>query len=227
MRLALGVQGVHLVLGSSFGTVAGRVGCAALAASLAGCASTHLDAQWVDPQFAGQSLRGQKVLVICEASELVVKRLCQDHLAAQLTAVGAIATTAPDISNPIPGRPLSAEQFLPAARAAGAKAVLSAGLLPDAFNVSPGPSVGIGIGGFGGSRGYRGGGVGAGVGIAVPVGGAQPSGGYQANGTITDVATGRPMWTAKASSGPASDASGQVAELAKAIVNAAQQAGLF
>jgi hypothetical protein len=56
---------------------------------MAGCASTQLDAQWVDPQLANSSLRGAKVLVACEAAEAVVKRICQDRLAAEVTAHGA------------------------------------------------------------------------------------------------------------------------------------------
>lgn len=204
----------------------GGIAVAAVVLSFIGCASTKLDAQWSDPQFAGTSLRGTKVLVACESSDLAVKRICQDQFASELTAHGATPVMAPDLSATTGGRPAAAAEYLPAARQAGAKAVLSAAVAPDAFAVNPGPSVGFGIGGFSGSGGYRGG-TGVGVGIAVPVGSAQSSMAYAANSTLTDVATGRPMWTAKASTPASSDVSAQLAELAKAVVAAAHKAGLF
>ena len=199
------------------------VAVAAAVLSFIGCASTTLDAQWSDPQFAGTSLRGAKVLVACESSDPTIKRLCQDQFASELTAYGATPVIAPDLSAS-GGR--SAEQYLPAARDAGAKAVFSAAVAPDAFAVNPGPSVGFGIGGFSGSGGYRSG-TGVGVGIAVPVGSSQPTMAYAASSTVTDVASGRAMWTAKASTPASSDVNKQLAELAKAVVAAAQKAGLF
>ena len=188
-----------------------------------GCASTKLDAQWSDPQFAGTSLRGTKVLVACESSDLAIKRICQDQFASELTAHGATPVMAPDHSDTT-GR--AVDRYLPAARDAGAKAVLSAAVAPDAFAVNPGPSVGFGIGGFSGSGGYRGG-TGVGVGIAMPVGSSQRSMAYAASSTLTDVATGRPMWTAKASTPASSDVNAQLADLARAVVAAAFKAGLF
>jgi hypothetical protein len=53
------------------------------------------------------------------------------------------------------------------------------------------------------------------------------SAGYSANARITNVASGRLMWTAKASSPPSGDLNGQLTELAKAVVEAAGKAGLF
>src|SRR5207248_11166547 len=50
------------------------------ACALAGCASTQLEAQWVDPQLAHGTLRGARVLIACDAAETVVKRICQDQL---------------------------------------------------------------------------------------------------------------------------------------------------
>ena len=46
---------------------------ATAALSLAGCASTSLDAQWSDPQMGANPLRGAKVLVACEAYEMVIR----------------------------------------------------------------------------------------------------------------------------------------------------------
>jgi peptidyl-prolyl cis-trans isomerase SurA len=51
--------------------------------------------------------------------------------------------------------------------------------------------------------------------------------GYAANGMLTDVVSGRMMWTAKATTPAQADINAQLAELARAVVGSAQQAGLF
>lgn len=80
----------------------------------------------------------------------------------------------------------------------------------------------LGIGGFGFGRN-----VGGGVGVAAPIGGGEVSNGYAANGRITDVASGRLMWTARASAPPSSDLNAQLADLSKSVMDAASNAGLF
>jgi hypothetical protein len=201
------------------------IAVAAVVLSFVGCASTQLDAQWSDPQFAGTSLRGTKVLVACESSDLAIKRICQDHFASELTAHGATPVVAPDVAGATStSRPATAAQYLAAARDAGAKAVLSAAVAPDAFAVNSGPYVGFGIGGFGGSGRV---GTGVGVGVSMPVGSAQSSMTYAASSTLTDVATGRPMWTGKASTPASSDVNAQLAALVKAVVDAVHKAGLL
>ena len=206
---------------------AARVLNAALAASvlsLVGCASTKLDAQWVDPQFKGRSLRDAKVFVVCEAPDVAIKHICQDRVAAQVTALGATPVKGPETDNSTPAPQPVADPYLPAARDAGAKAVLSTAVTPDATVVNPGPSIGFGIGGFGGGGGaYRSGGVG----MSVPVGAGQVSTGYAANTTLTDVATGRLMWTAKATAPPSKDVNAQVTDLTKAVLDGAKKEGFF
>jgi hypothetical protein len=205
-----------------------RAPAAALAAGLVllgGCASTRLDAQWTDPQFAGRSLRGVKVLVVCDAPEVVVQRICVEQVAAQVASSGATPVMGPDVVPPAPGQLPASDQYLSAARAAGAQAVLSSSVAPDASVVNPGPLISFGIGGFGG--GYRGGGVGGGVGVTAPAGSAQVTTGYAANSTLTDVGSGRLMWSAKATTPASQDVNTQVTELAKSVVGAAKQAGLF
>src|SRR5262245_29998172 len=44
-----------------------------------GCASTAVQAQWADPQFAGRSLRGGTALVVCNANAPAIQRICQDQ----------------------------------------------------------------------------------------------------------------------------------------------------
>jgi hypothetical protein len=197
---------------------------AALAAGLgiAGCASTQLDAQWSDPQLAGASLRGAKVLVACEAAEAVVKRICQDRLADEVIAHGGNPVLAAQTTlEPQPLRSPNDEPYLSAARAAGARAVLATTVAPTSASVSPGFTVGLG--GFG----VGSGGLGGGIGVSAPIGGGQVSSGYSASARITSAETGRLLWTAKASSPPSGDVNGQLAELARTVMTAAGKAGLF
>lgn len=197
--------------------------------SLSGCASTQLGAQYVDPQFPQQALRGATILVVCEAPELAIKLICENQISSQLTQLGARPLTDSTLVNPVPGHEPPAGHYLPAAQAAGARAVFSTTLTPDYWQASPMSSFSIGIGGWGGSGGYYGGsGVGGGVGVTMPVGGAaQGAPGLAAIGAIIDVASGRVMWTAKATTPPTADASTQVAEVTKALAEAARQTGLF
>jgi hypothetical protein len=60
-------------------------------AAAAGCTSSpQLAAQWTDPQLGPQSafLRGSRVLVACDVADLTVRQLCQDRLAAEVSARG-------------------------------------------------------------------------------------------------------------------------------------------
>jgi hypothetical protein len=189
---------------------------------IAGCASTRVSAEWKDPQFAGRSLRGERVLVVCDADSTAVRRICQDRLAAQVTASGATPVTGDDLTA---GPPPTNDKTLAAARRAGAKAILAATVGQDATVVSPGPSVSFGIGGFGGSGGRTV--TGGGVGIGMPIGGGQVEPAYAADMALTDVETVRLMWTSKVTAPPSRDIEAQVAELAKVGVEAARGAGFF
>jgi hypothetical protein len=191
----------------------------------AGCASNNVDAQWADPQFSGRSLVGAKVYVVCQAYDLAVRRVCADQIASELVAHGATPVMAADSadSGSSATRPTT-ESYLPAARVAGASAILRTTVNLDLTAPQPGPSVGIGIGGFSGGWG-RGGGVG--IGVGVPIGAGSTANGYSANGALTDVGSGKLMWTARASTEPSTDVNQQMATLAKRVLQAAQKAGLF
>ena len=178
------------------------------AAVLAGCAGPTLDAQWRDPQLTANYLRGARVLVACEAAVVVLQRICEDQLSLGLKARGAV---------PVIG-PMPADAA--AARAAGAKAVFNIGVSPASQAVSPGFQIGFGLGSFGSN-------VGGGVGVSAPVGGGKVTSGYAANGRITDAASNRLMWTARAAAAPSSDVNARLADLAKAVLDAADKAGLF
>ena len=64
----------HMRTGRALATAAGDV--LVLGGFLVGgCASTAVQAQWTDPSFAGQSLRGATVLVVCDAGDAALTRL--------------------------------------------------------------------------------------------------------------------------------------------------------
>jgi hypothetical protein len=194
---------------------------------LGGCATTQLGAQYVDPQMPQQALRGAAILVVCEAPEPAIKLICESQISGQLTQLGARPLTDATLVNPTPGREPPAAQYLPAAKAAGARAIFSTTLTPDYWR-NPMSSLSIGIGGWGGSGGYYGGsGVGGGVGVTMPVGAMQGSTGLAAIGSVIDAASGRVMWSAKATAAPAADVTTQIAEAAKALAGAVRQTGLF
>jgi hypothetical protein len=188
-----------------------------------GCATKPVQAQWTDPQFANHSLRGAKVLVVCDSNEAAVKRICEEQMSAELSAVGAI----PVIERVADGPASINDRALAAARSAGAKAVLISTVAPEVTSITPGPSVGVGIGGFGGFGGYHSGGISTGVGVSVPVGKERVDTAYAANLSVTDADSGRLMWTGKVTASGRQDINQQVAFLAKNGIEAAQSAGIF
>lgn len=192
--------------------------------ALAACASTKINSQWVDPALSGAPLRGARVLVVCQAAELSIRRLCQEQIAAQLGRFGARAVMGQGVGPEITDRTAAAAQQLPAARAVGASALWFAAVAPDAAYVAPGPSISFGIGG--GSWG-GGGGAGGGVGISMPVGGSSVSTAYGAESAVLTVAEGKVLWSAKAVAPPSDQVNQQLAELARVMVEAAQKANLF
>jgi hypothetical protein len=193
---------------------------AAALSVLAGCASPGVDAQWRNVELPPGYLRGATVLVSCETSETVLRHICEDRVMTELSARGAVPVL------PAPGTVAAAQpgvadmRYLPAARDSGAKAVFSVTLGLSSQSASPGVS--IGIGGFGFGRHSAGG-----IGVAMPIGGGQVSAGYSAHGRITDVASSRLMWAARASTPPSHDVNGQLDDLSKTVIDAAARAGLF
>jgi hypothetical protein len=192
----------------------------AMFGGLAGCASTALDAQWADAQLPPRLLRGAKVMVLCEAQDVVIQRLCQDQIVAGLTQRGAVAVAVPENIN-VPIAQVSIDpQLLGAARDAGATAVFSVVVSVSSQAVSPGVSIGIGGFGFGGHSGV-------GVGVSAPIGGGKVNAGYAANGRVTAVASARLLWTARATAPPSSNVTAQLSELSATVLAAADKAGMF
>jgi hypothetical protein len=187
-----------------------------LALGTAGCATQQLDAQWSNPQQAASSLRGEKVLVVCEAAEPVIRQICQDKLAAEVTTLGAQAVRAPE---PAPGDDTARAA---AARAAGARAVFSVAISPDVSQAThSGMSVGFGLGGFGFGHGGFGG-----VGVSAPIGGdIRIQSGYAGNASLLEAKTGVLLWTAKTRSNPNENTEYQMTYLTRALAEGARKAG--
>jgi hypothetical protein len=202
-----------------------RVFFLSAAVLLSACATTRMDAQWTNPDYKGRNVRGASVLVACEAPDLTVQRICEDQLAAAVSARGAKPTLNSQLS-PAGSPAAGNDPYLVAAKRVGARAIvrmtLSSGL-PVA--VDSGPSIGIGVGG--GSGGYRGGGFGGGVGIGFPIGGARVSQAFGAETALIDPTNGATMWSGRASSSTAQDVTGQITELAQTTIEALQGTGLL
>jgi hypothetical protein len=201
-------------------SIPSAIALAAAGLLLAGCASTAVDAQWRSTELPPGYLRGATVLVACETGEIVIKRICEDRVVADLGARGVRAVLATSSDTAVAPTGASDMQLVPAARSNGARALYSDGVGLASQSVSPGFT--IGIGGFGFGRHSAGG-----IGVSAPFGGGQVSQGYAANGRVTDVASGRLMWTARASAPPSSDINNQLAELSRSVLDAAAGAGLF
>lgn len=196
------------------------------ALTLAGCASTKIGAEWSDPQFAGKKLTGARIYVSCQALELAVQLVCVDQLSAQLKALGAVPLSSPPRAThgSLPDSPTVGVE-MKAARNAGAVALLGVSIAPESTAVSTGPTFSFGLGGFSGGA-HSGGGVG--VGVGVPVGGTGSlSTGYAASANLTDLGSGKPIWTARASAPPSDNVNEQLGTLASTLLGSAQKAGLF
>jgi hypothetical protein len=192
----------------------------ALPLALAGCASTVVDAQWKNVELPAAYLRGATVMVSCEAGDDTLRRICQDQVAADLSAHGATPVLAAPgtVAAYQPG--IADAQYLPAARSQGAKAVLSVTVGAATVAVNPGMSLSIGGFGFGSHSAL-------GAGVTAPIGGGGVTNGYAANGRVTDVSSGKLMWSARANTPPSSDVNAQMAELSRSVLDAAGKAGLF
>jgi hypothetical protein len=188
-------------------------------------------AEWMNKDYAGQSLRGQRVLVVCQAQDPTVQRLCEDELVNGLDSRGATAVR-PATGTPPPATsnaptPLSA--YAEAARASGAVAVLSMTVQPDASVVNPGPTIGIGIGGGSVSGGWGRGGSFGGVGTSVgfPVGSATVQQGFAASTNVVDASNGEIVWSGRAVSPPSDAFIRQLIDLNRVTFEAMQKAGVL
>jgi len=190
---------------------------AGLAMVLAACATTRMEVQWTNPEFKGTTLRDQPVLVACQARDFTAQAVCEDQFANQLAARGvrpirfAVSNTGVSPTN---------EAIEAAAKRENARAVVRTTLSTSVPTVTPGPTIGIGIGGGG----YSGGAAG---GISMPIGGSTVSEAYAADTAIIDVASGKLMWTGRATSPTGGDVTSQLTSLTGVMFESLGASGLF
>ncbi len=200
----------------------------ALAATLAGCATTEMTTQWRDPNFTGGSLKGKRVLVVCQGRDDTMRRVCEDQWVARLGAQAVLATPSYSIPNFPPSGVANPDQLKAAAQTSGAVAIATMQLNPSGVvAVNQGASVGIGVGG-GSGGGYSGGGFSfGGLGITLPVGGATATQGLGSSTTLVDAASNALVWSGNATTPASADVTGQVSALIQISVESIQKAGLI
>ncbi|CAN5217981.1 hypothetical protein BH09PSE6_BH09PSE6_02350 [soil metagenome] len=184
---------------------------------LAACATAKPDVQWIDPGYVGKSMVGKKVLVSCDAPDSVQARICTEKLSDQVTSLGATAVV--DGPSDTPG-PKGDAALLASAKRSSASAIFTVTLAPDASVVKPGPSIGIGIGGFGGN-------VGGGLGLSKSLGAGEVLSGLAGVGNLVDVAAGKSVWSARVHTEPSDKLDEQIAKVTDDIVKFSRQAGVF
>lgn len=194
---------------------------AVMALGAGGCASTtRLDSQWSDPTASPSSLQGARLLVVCDADEAPLRQICQDEMRAEVMARGATPVAFDDSDRGIAGASKPTADYVVVARERGASAVLRTRAMTSLSRTDSGVSLGFGLGTFGS-------GVGLGVGMSTPVGGGSTTVGYAAEASLTEVRSGKLLWTGRATTAPSKELNKQMAELATALLAGAQKAGWF
>ncbi len=186
--------------------------------ALSGCALSQLDAQWVDGQAAGTSFAGSKVLVVCDAAEPTVRRICEDQLALQLRAAGleALSSDATAVISPNP-----AERNLAAAKSLGAQAIFHAVIFSRSIVTQSSPMFTMGMESGRWRRGW-------GMGMDFPYEPVRELGtAYSSDNTLSSGTTGKAIWSGKVSTVSSQDISQQIAELSRTAVASARKAGFL
>jgi hypothetical protein len=198
-----------------------------LATVIAGCATTEMTAQWKDPAYGG-ALTGSRVLVLCQAHDDTLRRVCEDQWATRLAAQGVAGIRSYSLPGFPPGGAANPEEMAMAGRENGATAVASTQImLSDIAVVNPGPQVGFGLGG-GSGGGYRGGGFSVGgIGLSFPVGGATTTRSLGSSTSLVDLSSGAVIWSGSATTSASGDMMSQVGALTQVTIDALQKAGLI
>jgi hypothetical protein len=156
---------------------------------IAGCATTHLDSQWSSPDFANNKITG-KLLVVGVSRDDTVRRLYEDEMTTQLASRGLTNVRSYEL---IPG-PLvlgGNTALLKAARDAGANMILSSVVVArehvDRVISDPMPRYGMN---FDGWYGYY-------WPYAYVRTEIRSFDRYTVGTSLTDVATGKIMWSAR------------------------------
>jgi hypothetical protein len=196
--------------------------CAAAAwLALAGCASTRIDSTWVNPAAAGKPIEGP-VLVVGVARDDVVRRIFEDDMTTKLAARGVRAIRSYEsLREPLDaGAP---ERLLAAARAAGARQVLSTAVIGQERQqvVTQEPRVMVGMGGY---RGW----YGAHWGMSVPLRTeVRTYAVYVAQTSLVTVATDQIEWVARSRTDAPTDIERETRAFVDVVVEAMSRAGLL
>jgi uncharacterized membrane protein YgcG len=198
-----------------------------IAAVITGCATTEMTAQWKDPAY-GSALTGSRVLVLCQARDDTLRRVCEDQWATRLAAHGVAGIRSYSLPGFPPGGAANPEEMATAGRESGATAVASTQLvLSDFAVVNPGPQVGFGLGGDSGG-GYRGGGFSVGgIGLSFPIGGATTTRNLGSSTSLVDLASSAVIWSGSATTSARGDVTSQVGALTEVTIEALKKAGLI
>ena len=188
-----------------------------LASLLTGCATTRIDAQWTNPAFAGRPVQGP-VLVVGLTRDTTLRRLYEDALAVQLGQRGLTALKSYDgLFDSVDDT--SSEPLLQAARTAGAAAVLSTRVIGHEQRVWVDPMPAWGYPGW--------------YGYPWPYayypypGPVSTYERYIASTSLTDVNSGKEVWTARSSTNLPGKVDREVQALAQEIVAGLGKAGLL
>jgi hypothetical protein len=185
---------------------------------IAGCATTHLDSQWSSPDFANNKMSG-KLLVVGVSRDDTVRRLYEDEMTAQLASRGL--TTTVRSYELIPG-PLvlgGNTALLKAARDAGANMILSSVVVArehvDRVISDPMPRYGMN---FDGWYGYY-------WPYAYVRTEIRSFDRYTVGTSLTDVATGKIMWSARTQTENVDHVDREIKAFASVIVAALVKGG--
>lgn len=185
-------------------------------AGLVACATTRLDAQWSNPAVSADRIGG-KWLVVGMTRDATVRRLYEDEMAAQLAARGVDAVRSYEV---IDG-PLAAEgaALASAARSAGAAVLLTSALVAreqvQRVIVEPLPTWGWGYEGWYGHY----------WSLAMTRTETRSYERYVVGTSLTDVASGRIVWTARTVTENDAAVAREVRAFARLIAGALEKAG--
>lgn len=209
---------VHLINTSAFRLIKWLTAML-IALALANCATTRLDTQWSNPEFAGRKMSG-KMLVVGVSRDETLRRLYEDELAAQLSARGVATVRSYEV---LPG-PLvmdGTNAILKAARDAGAATVLSSAVVArehvERVISEPTPNFGSRFGGW-----YM---------YYWPYAYTRTEvrafDRYTVGTSLTDVSSGKIAWSARTQTENVDHAAREVKALARVIMNALNQSNML
>lgn len=199
-----------------------------LALMLSGCATAHIASEWVNHHYAGKTLKGRRIFVVCHGPSIAIQRFCEDEIATALVRHGSIplrreTVTSPDV-DVVERRPSSA--YLGAAEASGAAAVLSMDLQPNAITIDAPGLVRFSLRGDR-SAGERGNDANRGRWVAFPGRPWIDQHEFATSTSIVDTASGESVWSGRAVTSRSDTFEAQVIELNRVTFKAFHRAGLL